>query len=178
MLPVSLFGMAVSAAELPAMSSALGDHGVPAPPAPQRRPAADRVLHRALGDGVPRARRCDRGRCCFSDRTFTPTDSPYVWGILAGSAVGLLASTLGRLYASTYYALRDTRTPLRYADPRHPDHRPGIPVRDPAARRSASTRAGAWRVSPRPRAWRAGWNSSLLRRTLNRRIGRPDCPPG
>jgi putative peptidoglycan lipid II flippase len=38
-----------------------------------------------------------------------------VWGILAGSAVGLLASTLGRLYSSTYYALRDTRTPLRYA---------------------------------------------------------------
>jgi putative peptidoglycan lipid II flippase len=27
----------------------------------------------------------------------------------------LLVSTLGRLYSSTYYALRDTRTPLRYA---------------------------------------------------------------
>ena len=39
----------------------------------------------------------------------------YVWAILAGSAVGLVASTLGRLYSSTYYALRDTRTPLRYA---------------------------------------------------------------
>ena len=39
----------------------------------------------------------------------------YVWAILAGSAVGLLASTLGRLYSSTFYALRDTRTPLRYA---------------------------------------------------------------
>jgi len=39
----------------------------------------------------------------------------YVWGILAGSTVGLLASTLGRLYSSTYYALKDTRTPLRYA---------------------------------------------------------------
>ena len=39
----------------------------------------------------------------------------YVWGILAGSAVGLLASTMGRLYASTYYALHDTRTPLRFA---------------------------------------------------------------
>src|SRR5258705_2227959 len=39
----------------------------------------------------------------------------FVWGILAGSSVGLLASTLGRLYSSTYYALRDTRTPLRYA---------------------------------------------------------------
>jgi putative peptidoglycan lipid II flippase len=46
---------------------------------------------------------------------FTAGDARYVWGILAGSAVGLLASTLGRLYASTYYALRDTRTPLRFA---------------------------------------------------------------
>ena len=46
---------------------------------------------------------------------FRHEDAVYVWGILAGSAVGLLASTLGRLYASTYYALRDTRTPLRYA---------------------------------------------------------------
>ena len=34
---------------------------------------------------------------------------------LAGSAVGLLASTLGRLYSSTYYALGDTRTPLNCA---------------------------------------------------------------
>ena len=46
---------------------------------------------------------------------FQREDAFYVWGILAGSAVGLLASTLGRLYSSTYYALRDTRTPLRYA---------------------------------------------------------------
>jgi putative peptidoglycan lipid II flippase len=46
---------------------------------------------------------------------FTHEHSVYVWGIVAGSAVGLLASTLGRLYASTFYALRDTRTPLRYA---------------------------------------------------------------
>ena len=46
---------------------------------------------------------------------FRHADAVYVWGILAGSAVGLLASTLGRLYSSTYYALRDTRTPLRYA---------------------------------------------------------------
>src|ERR1044071_4568835 len=42
-------------------------------------------------------------------------DARYVWVILAGSAVGLLASTLGRLYSSAWYALHDTRTPLRYA---------------------------------------------------------------
>jgi putative peptidoglycan lipid II flippase len=35
--------------------------------------------------------------------------------VLAGSAVGLLASTSGRLYSSAFYALRDTRTPLKFA---------------------------------------------------------------
>jgi putative peptidoglycan lipid II flippase len=39
----------------------------------------------------------------------------YVWGILAGAAIGLLASTLGRLYSSAYFALHDTRSPLRFA---------------------------------------------------------------
>src|SRR5262249_27225435 len=51
----------------------------------------------------------------FQTGRFTHDDARYVWGILAGSAVGLLASTLGRLYSSAFYALRDTRTPLRYA---------------------------------------------------------------
>jgi putative peptidoglycan lipid II flippase len=46
---------------------------------------------------------------------FTASDSDFVWAILAGSSVGLLASTLGRLYSSTFYALNDTRTPLRFA---------------------------------------------------------------
>ena len=34
---------------------------------------------------------------------------------LAGSAVGLLATTQGRLYSSAWYALRNAKTPLRYA---------------------------------------------------------------
>jgi putative peptidoglycan lipid II flippase len=46
---------------------------------------------------------------------FTHTDSIRTWAILAGSAFGLVASALGRLYSSTFYALRDTRTPLRFA---------------------------------------------------------------
>ncbi len=71
----------------------------------------------------------------------------YVWGILAGSAVGLLASTLGRLYSSTYYALRDTRTPLRFAILRVAlTTLLGYLVRDAAAARCwESTRAGASR---------------------------------
>ena len=51
----------------------------------------------------------------YQSGQFTHESALHVWAILGGSAVGLLASTLGRLYASTYYALRDTRTPLRFA---------------------------------------------------------------
>jgi putative peptidoglycan lipid II flippase len=116
-LPVSLFGMSISAAELPAMSSALGDSAEVAATLRQRltsglRRIAFLVVPSAmaffvLGDVIT-AVLYERGE-------FTHADTTYVWGILAGSAIGLLASTLARLYASTYYALRDTRTPLRYA---------------------------------------------------------------
>jgi putative peptidoglycan lipid II flippase len=46
---------------------------------------------------------------------FQRDDVLFVWAVLAGSAVGLLASTSGRLYSSAFYALRNTRTPLRFA---------------------------------------------------------------
>ena len=114
-LPVSLFGVSVSAAELPAMSGTAGTAGTDA-----LRARLDNGLRQiaffvvpssmaflALGD-ILAAALLQTGR-------FTYGDAVFVWGVLAGSAVGLLASTLGRLYASTYYALRDTRTPLRYA---------------------------------------------------------------
>jgi putative peptidoglycan lipid II flippase len=51
----------------------------------------------------------------YQTGAFTRAMTVYVWAILAGSALGLLASTWGRLYSSTYYALQDTRTPLRFA---------------------------------------------------------------
>jgi putative peptidoglycan lipid II flippase len=116
-LPVSLFGMSVSAAELPTMSKAVGAAEVVAETLRRR---LDEGLHRiaffivpssmaflALGDVI--------AAVLYQTGRFTPSDSRYVWAILAGSAVGLLASTLGRLYSSTFYALNDTRTPLRFA---------------------------------------------------------------
>ena len=116
-LPVSLFGMAISAAELPEMSSVLGDEPEVATMLRVRLNAGLRriaffVIPSAaaflvLGDVIARA--------LFQSGRFTETDTIFTWGILAGSAVGLLASTLGRLYSSTYYALHDTRTPLRFA---------------------------------------------------------------
>jgi putative peptidoglycan lipid II flippase len=117
MLPVSLFGMSISAAELPAMSSATGDE---ATVAEKLRARLDAGLRRiaffivpsaaafvALGDVAAAA--------VYQSGDFTHDDAVLVWSILAGAAVGLLAITQARLYSSTYYALRDTRTPLKYA---------------------------------------------------------------
>lgn len=116
-LPVSLFGMSVSAAELPAMSGAVGAESDVAGILRARLnaglrqiaffviPSSAAIL--ILGDVIVAA--------IYQSGRFTHSDAIYVWGILAGSTVGLVVSTLGRLYSSTYYALRDTRTPLNYA---------------------------------------------------------------
>lgn len=116
-LPVSLFGMAVSAAELPAMSSALGTEEQIAADLRRRLqnglhqiaffviPSA--VAFVLLGDVVVAT--------VYRSGHFQHADVIFVWGVLTGSAVGLLASTSGRLYSSAFYALQDTRTPLRFA---------------------------------------------------------------
>jgi len=116
-LPVSLFGMAVSAAELPAMAGVTGSDEVRHGALRVRLdaglrnialfvvPSAMALL--ALGDVVTAA--------IFQTGRFTRADTVFIWSILAGSSIGLLASTLGRLYVSTYWALGDTRTPLTYA---------------------------------------------------------------
>ncbi len=116
-LPVSLFGMAISASELPEMSSATGDESASAAHVRTRLQgslarmaffvipsAAAFVL---LGDVIAAA--------LYQHGRFTMLDTRYTWGILAAAGVGLMASTMGRLYSSAFYALRDTQTPLRFA---------------------------------------------------------------
>ena len=116
-LPVSLFGMAVSAAELPAMSSAVGTADEIAAYLRGRLDAGleriaffivpSAIAFLALGDVI--------AALLFQSGRFTQDDTVWVWQVLAGSTIGLLAATWGRLYSSTFYALRDTRTPLRFA---------------------------------------------------------------
>ena len=116
-LPVSLFGMSVSAAELPALSDAAGVGDVRNAYLRTRLNAGLRQIaffvvpsamaFFALGDIVAGA--------IYQTGRFTHHDAVYVWAILAGSAIGLLAGTLGRLYQSTYWALRNTLTPLYFA---------------------------------------------------------------
>ena len=116
-LPVGLFGMAVSAAELPAMSSQLGTEAEIAQALRRRLTSGleqiayfvipSAVAFVLLGDVVIST--------IYRTGHFQHDDVMFVWAVLAGSAVGLLASTSGRLYSSAFYALRDTRTPLRFA---------------------------------------------------------------
>jgi putative peptidoglycan lipid II flippase len=116
-LPVSLFGMSISAAELPAMSSTLGTDEQVATTLRQRIAASTKrvgffvvpsaVGFIALGDVITAA--------IYQTGKFSHADAIKVWTILAGSGIGLVASTVGRLYSSAYYALRDTRTPVRFA---------------------------------------------------------------
>jgi putative peptidoglycan lipid II flippase len=116
-LPVSLFGMSVSAAELPEMSSATGTQTERAAYLRSRLEAglgqiAFLVVPSVagfivLGDVVTGA--------LYQSGEFTREMTLYVWAILAAASVGLLPSTLGRLYSSAFYSLHDTRTPLRIA---------------------------------------------------------------
>jgi putative peptidoglycan lipid II flippase len=113
----------------------------------------------------------------YQTGNFHREHSIYVWKILAGSAVGLVASTIGRLYSSAYFALRDTRTPLRFA----------------VIRVVLTTGLGYLCALPLPRwlgidpSWgTAGLTASagfsawveflLLRRGMNRRIGHSEFP--
>jgi len=119
LLPISLFGMAISASELPALSRIAGTtitESTAQQLSIRLRAGLEQiaffivpssVAFFALGNVIVAA--------LYQSGAFTRADSNYVWAILAGSGVGLLASTFGRLYASTYYAMGDTKSPLRFA---------------------------------------------------------------
>lgn len=173
-LPGSLFGMSVAAAELPAMARLQGGNDEVAAHLRARLSAGLRRIaffvvpsaaaFLALGDVLAAA--------VFQYGRFTADDVRWVWGTLAGSSIGLLASTMGRLYASTFYALKDTRTPLRFALLR-------VTLTLGLGYVGARHAPGWLGVSPRwgtvgltATSGAAGWvEYALLRRALHRRLG-------
>ena len=114
MLPISLFGMSVAAAELPELAR-------------EREGGADKLRHRLnaglaqiavlvvpsaigyliLGDVAVAA--------LYQYGKFTRADTIAVYLILGAYATGLLASTATRLFSSAFFALQDTRTPANIA---------------------------------------------------------------
>ena len=117
LLPISLFGMSVSAAELPEMAAATGDAETAQEVLRSRlKGALERVgffvvpsaaVLIALGHGVA-------GVLLQSGR-FSDGDAELVWLLLAASGLGLLANVQSRLLVSTLWALRDTVRPMRIA---------------------------------------------------------------
>lgn len=181
LIPVSLFGMAISAAELPEMSQA---EGTPEEVAEKLRRRLDLGLARIAFFVVPSAAAFLLlgdvvGGAIFQTGKFGAGDTRYLWYILIGSTVGLLAATMGRLYASAFYALRDTRTPLYFAVIRvaltavtawlaavKAPGWLGLPVELGAVGITATTGAAAW------------LEFALLRRSLGKRIGRTGLSAG
>jgi putative peptidoglycan lipid II flippase len=174
LLPISLFSMSVSAAELPEMSR---DSGAKEAVRERLRTRLDAALPRVAFFVVPSSvgfivlggaivtLLLEGGR-------FTRVDTIRTWAILGGYALGLIASSLGRLYSSTFYALRDTRTPFWFALARivvtavlgyifalHLPRELGLPAWTGAAGLTISAGIAAW------------LEFGLLRRAIIQRIG-------
>ncbi len=118
-LPVSLFGIAIAASELPALSATTVVGSVD-----QRRVA----LQSRLADGWERLTYFIipsmvaliglggvLAAALFQTGAFGAADAAYVGRILFGASIGLLPSAAGRLWSTAFYAVGDTRTPLRFA---------------------------------------------------------------
>jgi putative peptidoglycan lipid II flippase len=175
LLPISLFGMSVSAAELPEMSRAGGSAEEIAA---KMRGRVDGGLRRIAFFVVPSAAAFlflgdVVGGTILQTGHFHADDTRFLWYLMIGATVGLLASTCGRLYSSAFYALNDTKTPLYFS----------------TARVALTAALAYWSVTQLPRllgvphelgavgitattglcAW---FEFLMLRRTLNRRIGK------
>lgn len=179
MLPVSVFGMSVSVTELTDMAERRADEVAAA-----IRERLDSALRSVayfvvpssaalilLGDVIAGA--------LLQSGSFGRADTIWVWAVLAGASVGLLAGTMGRVYNSAWYALHDTRTPVRIAIIR-------IVVAGALGSFGALVLPGLagfdarWGVAAlTASAGIAAWvEFALLRQALNARVGTTGLPAG
>jgi putative peptidoglycan lipid II flippase len=114
LLPISLFGMSVAAAELPELA--------------RERAGAVEALRERAGAAARRVAFYVLPSCVafvllgevfvaglYQAGEFGAADARVVWLTLAAYSVGLLASTTTRIFQSAFFALRDTKTPARIA---------------------------------------------------------------
>jgi putative peptidoglycan lipid II flippase len=179
LLPVSLFGMAISAAELPEMSSATGDDTARAEHLQKRLASALRrvtffvvpsaVAFVAIGGSIV--------ALLFQTGRFSARDTEIVWLVLAGSSLGLVPGTQSRLLGSAFYALGDTRSPfkaslVRVAISASLGYLFALPLRDALG---YSPAWGAFALTAASAA--SSWvENALLRHWLTQRIGAVPIP--
>jgi putative peptidoglycan lipid II flippase len=113
-LPISLFGMAIAASELPELSRIRGE--VKEVLVPRVRAALERsaflllpsaLAYLLLGDVFTAA--------LFQRGEFGPSTTAVTHAVLAAYSLGLFASGSSRVLSSAFYALRDTRSPAKIA---------------------------------------------------------------
>jgi putative peptidoglycan lipid II flippase len=114
LLPISLFGMAVAASELPELSRKREE--VEEVLAPRVRSALERtaffvvpsaLAYLILGDVFLAA--------LFQRGAFNPATTAVSHAVLAAYSLGLPASASSRVLSSAFYAVRDTRSPAKIA---------------------------------------------------------------
>jgi len=121
LLPISLFGVSVTAAALPELSRdvvAGGAGGVG--PNEQLRARIALGFRRIVFFVVPSSIACialsrEIVAALYQTGRFTAEDTTLVGSVLAAYGVGLLAQATVKLFASGFYAMRDTRTPVTIA---------------------------------------------------------------
>jgi len=114
LLPISLFGMSVAAAELPELSR---QGGADAEVLAKRLSSGlqriaflvvpSAIGYLVLGDVIVAA--------LYQRGSFTRTETIIVAATLGAYSVGLIAATATRLLSSAFFALHDTKTPARIA---------------------------------------------------------------
>ncbi|MFA9428698.1 murein biosynthesis integral membrane protein MurJ [Egicoccus sp. AB-alg2] len=114
LLPISLFGMAIAAAELPALSTL--DHGDRDRVVARIDTALGRVAFFVVPSAIAFVVAGDVVVATIFQRgNFTADASAQVGFVLAVYSLGMLASTSSRLLQSSLYGIGDTRSPAIYA---------------------------------------------------------------
>ena len=114
LLPISLFGMSVAAAELPTLSTM--DHGDRAQVISRLDDGLGRVAFFVVPSMIAFVLVGDLVvATLYQGRNFTASDAVQVGAILALYSFGLIASTSSRLLQSALYGVGDTRNPAVYA---------------------------------------------------------------
>src|SRR5207302_3178291 len=120
-LPISLFGVSVAAVSLPELSrDAAGRAGGGPAPNEQLRMRIAVGFRRIVFFIVPSSVACialarEIVAALYQTGRFTANATALVGSVLAAYGIGLLGQATVKLFASGFYALRDTRTPVKIA---------------------------------------------------------------
>ncbi len=119
-LPISLFGVSVTAVSLPELSRDAAGTGGGAAPNEQLRARIAVGFRRIVFFVVPSSIACialsrEIVAALYQTGRFTAEATALVASVLAAYGVGLVGQATVKLFASGFYAMRDTRTPVKIA---------------------------------------------------------------